>query len=287
MRIKDDAELLLMLEQARVDSKLTKEQQIVRDYVMLQLQRYISRTGKIETHRIRTAIEVVATEGGKLPEVREALLEGLVASHDDRNGLHRRRLILEVVARILSDEGSVRWQREYANRPGAFPQQRALPPADASMAESPFVATILEQGRKATRSDIDYYVRALRNSHHPQCADFLRDVLLNPERNAPSPNAGKWEDNMGGGWRYAKLDAAIGLAELGRPEGMQWLIEKTRPRDVEYELAKQSGQALRALTGSQLDLGFAAWADWFRENGGKFTPNPGPRFSSGMNPYAR
>ncbi len=265
--------------------KRKKDAATVRDYVMLQLRRYIIGAGKIETHRIKLAIDIVSSEGKDDPAVRKILLEELEKSHADKNGLRRRQRILEVIGQVFAQDGQQRWSHEYSKRPGAFVQQRPTPPAEVLYSKSSDLEAVVKLGRKATRSDIDYYVMALRNAHHPQTAGFLLDVINNPVPGPfdNSPAQGKWADNTGGGWRSAKLIAATGLAELGRAEGVEWLIEKTRPGSVEYTLAKKSTLVLHELStnskdqfqsGGQLPKkSFDDWTAWWQENKDRFMPN--------------
>ena len=273
--------------QPPVAQKVRDDDATIRDYVMLQLQRYIIRQGKIETRRIRMAMDVVASEGVRIPEVRKILLDELKKSHANRNGLVQRKQILSVTGRILAQDAQSRWAHEYAKRPGAFPQQRAIPPETAVYAKSPYLEDIMELGMKATRSDIAYYVMAVRNAHHPQAISFLLDVVNNPGAGGPfdnRPATGKWTDNIGGGWNAAKLYAAAGLAELGRPEGMQWLIQQTRPRDYQYEIGEMSVQVLRDLTRSQRDLGFNGWNAWWEQNQNTFSPDPASSIGNVVDP---
>jgi hypothetical protein len=126
-------------------------------------------------------------------------------------------------------------------------EQTAPPPVDTVLyRKSPLLAQVIEYGRESNSSDIDAFVFAARQAHHPQAKQFLLDVLHNPHvlhnpldsdfdplgdaatESAKGKAKGKWADNQGGSWEEARFHAAIGLAELGVKDGVVWLIDGAR-----------------------------------------------------------
>ncbi|MCA9131268.1 MAG: hypothetical protein KDB22_29490, partial [Planctomycetales bacterium] len=86
---------------------------------------------------------------------------------------------------------------------------------------------------------------------------FLKDQYvesnLHPYEKSPSaikPSDGPWSDHMGGSWRDAKFHAAVGLAELGDPKGVEWLIAGARRNDFGIDETVFYRAHVAAQTGS-------------------------------------
>jgi hypothetical protein len=151
--------------------------------------------------------------------------------------------------------------------------------------------SVVSYGYKATRSDIVDFVRAARALHHPDAKPFLQAVLLNPQslnsspfatpaQAATPPNQSTWSDNVGGSWPDARFVAAVGLAELGDPSAIDWLLDKAQPKDFGFEsiyqerherdrsdsLRESSRYALIDLFGHPKDLTAIQLSDWWKMN---------------------
>ena len=267
------------------------EAKIVHDYVMLRLHKHILRQGKIPTRTIDIAIDVVASEGHKFPEVRRLLMEEL--EKQTRDG--RSRTLLKLARKILAHDGAARWNRELRKQADSLPQA-AFP--HAIPAKSPLLERLLVLGYRAGRSDIDGYVLAIRAAHDRQTIPFLLDVLGNSEvgspftagtgkiprdngeapANARKPKIGegKWQDNVGGSWKMAKFHAAVGLAELGNPEGVEWLLKYAKPNNfgTNYDLKKLCEPALATLSQLPVSGGHDPWVQWWNKSRKDFVPRP-------------
>lgn len=202
---------------------------------------YIAKVGKIESASIAAAIELVASRAAGDPAFRELLRKDFATSRQEENQRYDSRKLLALITKVLYRDGGMRWQIEEEKRSG-IPGQRALPQrgplrqGDEVYRESALLADVIKYGRKCGRSEIDDFVFAVRQAHHPQGKQFLRDVLQNPSNPGDTTKGadiaeGNWPDNIGGGWQEARFLAAVGLAELGVEEGVRWLIEHARPND--------------------------------------------------------
>ena len=198
-----------------------------------------------------------------------------------------------LLTKILHREGSYRWQFERVKRTGET-EQRAIPiPSDPShlYADSETLKRVIRRGREADRSDIDAFVLAIRAAHHPKGAEFLLDVIRNPvDRpglgtsrfdDETRKSHGKWKDNIGGSWSDAKFHAAVGLAELGSHEGVEWLIRNSRrnrdigPKsisrfphsgDTRGNYRMSSLHALADISGLGFNDDASVWSAWWIEN---------------------
>ncbi|MEX0936880.1 MAG: hypothetical protein WDZ59_03395 [Pirellulales bacterium] len=294
------------------------------DLVTEQLfRRYVISGGKIPTSEVKAAIELVAARG-RNPAFSKTVLSEFEKSCEDENRTVRRNL-LELMSKMLAVEGSQRWRYERARRtdevelsattftPTPSPKNEKIIYSESKMLER-----VIARGRHADRHDMDAFVIAVRQAHHPQGKQFLLDVLRNPpdplraeerfaddkssrvgdrpepERGAEgTPGArGKWPDNRGGSWLEAKFHAAVGLAELGEPAGVEWLIKESERNDfgvgsmsaslnhaphykaVRSNLRESCLQTLADLSGRQATDDMDQWNAWWAANQDQFEPRP-------------
>ena len=103
---------------------------------------------------------------------------------------------------------------------------------------------------------------------------------------------GKWPDNHGGSWVEAKFHAAVGLAELGEPAGVEWLIKQSEGNDFgvgsmneslyhapHYKAARSNLresclQTLADLSGLKATDDIDQWNAWWTANQDQFEPRP-------------
>jgi hypothetical protein len=272
------------------------------DVVTEQLFRqYVVGRGRIPTASVNAAIELVAARATERAFINTVLAE-FEKSCDAENARTIKRNLLELMSKMLAQEGGRRWQSEQARRTGQNPAATVAKPAPSRQddkvvhAESEMLARVIARGRQADRHEIDAFVLAVRQAHHPQGKQFLLDVLHNP----PDPfsglaidgSQGKWPDNIGGTWRDAKFHAAIGLAELGEHAGVEWLIEQSQSNDFGVgstsvslwraphrkaaggNLRESCLYALADLSGQPATDQVAHWKTWWAANKDQFEPTP-------------
>lgn len=231
---------------------------------------YVLANGKIASSSVSAAIQLVAARGNN-EEFRALLLTEFENSCDgEGNSRTVRQNILRVIGNILANEyeGGARWRFELEKQARAagtydLPQQ-ASPclPNETLYRESLLLTRVIARGYQADSSDIDHFTCTVIRAHHPQSKQFLLDVLRHPQSDSVGPAAnsplkgeeqvvGKWTDHQGGSWRDARFHAAIGLAELGEPVGVEWLIAKALPNDFGLDDSVSRSQHYFA-TGSSL-----------------------------------
>lgn len=214
-------------------------------------QDYIANQYRIETDQVRAAVVLVANRGLDNPELVNRILqefETVCAEKVDRNRKVKVRT-LAVLSRMLEISGRRRGSRK---RLGGM----VIPPNEWPH-ETEILRKVIACGREATRSDIDEFAIAIRNARHPEGEQFLLDVLSNPASNETSsgddPKGGRWPDNTGGNWMPAKFVAAVGLAELGNPVGVEWLLARAKPNHLDHRqdlyFKHKSGQHFYAQSG--------------------------------------
>lgn len=250
------------------------------DVVTMQIfDEYVLRHGKISSADVQAAIQLVASRGAG----NQAFVERVISELEQSDNLYVQRNLIKVMTKILAKGGGARWQTERAARIGELGQAAsgAYPIGDSQKA---IVMRMIELGRKATRSNIDDFVLAIRQAHHPIAERFLLDVLKNPETS--DLKVGKWADNIGGSWSDAKFHSAVALAELGHSDGVEWLISKTDGRfgDGGYlnraphrgpqvkSLRECCLHALSDLSGEPSTLSQAHWLQWWKDHRNGFVP---------------
>ncbi len=264
------------------------------------------RGGKISTDNLNAMITRVATAGVDDPAFIQTLLDTFDKSCEpDFPKQRASRDLLAVLAMMFESYGSHRWQSQLA---AMFPEGDQRVPAVVPLKnvtaqlESEMLTRVIAQGRQTSSSFIDNFTIAVRQTHHAEGKGFLIDVLQNPERgSSPSGadefepttavkvNKGQWADNTGGSWRDAKFHAAVALAELGEPVGVEWLIAQARPdkfgidgsvftlphaRDPAGSLRASSQHSLIDLFGLKPSVEFAELEAWWKSHQGQFHPRP-------------
>lgn len=213
-----------------------------------------------------------------------------IACEGGESNYQARRHLLAVLTKAFHAWGQNRWSTDPASI-----EQHAKPsktwPQEIRDFELSALESVVSYGYKATRSDIVDFVRAARALHHPDAKPFLQAVLLNPQslnsspfatpaQAATPPKQSTWSDNVGGSWPDARFVAAVGLAELGDPSAIDWLLDKAQPKDFGFEsiyqerherdrsdsLRESSRCALIDLFGHPKDLTAIQLSDWWKMN---------------------
>lgn len=129
---------------------------------------------------------------------------------------------------------------------------------------------LISRGEKADSTLAGRYAIALARARVPEAADFFQTVLQD--------DTGKYH-YMG----TAKFYAAVGLAQLGDPAGIAWLIAQSENRNLDIGDAYPRGVrhsksdtyvtlALRQLTGQQNLTTRQEWEAWWERAGSKAYP---------------
>jgi len=109
------------------------------------------------------------------------------------------------------------------------------------------VAELIERGQKADRFRVDHYAIALARARVPETRDFLESMLRKTTGRAET--GGDHQDrnvSVLTGWYYldsTRFHAAVGLAQLGDPAGIDWLIANS-----EYGQGTVSNACPRGVT---------------------------------------
>lgn len=122
------------------------------------------------------------------------------------------------------------------------------------------VKELIARGTAADRFCVDYYAEALLRARVPEASDFFRMILRDD-------TARYYMDD-------AKFHAAVGLAQLGEPDGFDWLIKncedpfpsvsRALPSQVSNnKLATCSVAALRDLSGEENLKSKHEWESWW------------------------
>ena len=119
-----------------------------------------------------------------------------------------RRNMLSVLRKMLAEAGKERWVDERTRR-GEMLQRSSSLYFDATR-DSKLLDRVIARASEARPSEFALFALAVRASHDPRGKAFLQEIL----RRKPLVH----------GRLDAQCVAAVGLAELGEPEGVEWLI---------------------------------------------------------------
>lgn len=239
----------------------------------LLMQQYILARGKIQTDDVKAAIRLVASRGRNNGYWRIVLKE--FEKSCDANERIVTANTLAVLTGILSYGGRARWQFERKQT-----GQASLPSPGG--AQTPYfvgpevLQRVIARAGQADKREIDSFVIAVRQSHDTRSKQFLLDVLRGTK------TEGSWSD--------ARYLAAVGLAELGVHEGVEWLIaysdvpaarsdvgdidinrapHRYAPRNTRFQCCRR---AMADLTGQPPTLTKARWKEWWAANRTDFVP---------------
>jgi len=131
------------------------------------------------------------------------------------------------------------------------------------------VKELITRGEKADSSRVGHYAIALARSRVPDAADFFRMTLRN--------GADRYDVDT------AKFYAAVGLAQLGDPAGIAWLIAQSDNPNLDIRHAYPRGirhsksdtyvmLALRQLTGQEDLMTRQEWEAWWERADSKAYP---------------
>jgi uncharacterized protein (TIGR03067 family) len=274
-----------------VNSAATADQAATADEAYQAMEKLLANR-KMDWTSTERCIETAATRMTSNIEFAKHVLDRFrIACEGGESNYQARRHLLAVLTKAFHAWGQNRWSTDPASI-----EQHAKPsktwPQEIRDFELSALESVVSYGHKATRSDIVDFVRAARALHHPDAKPFLQAVLLNPQslnsspfatpaQAATPPNQSTWSDNVGGSWPDARFVAAVGLAELGDPSAIDWLLAKAQPndsgldesiyqerheRDRSDSLRESSRCALIDLFGHPKDLTVTQLSDWWKMN---------------------
>lgn len=221
---------------------------------------YIARQGGISTETVLAASHIVAERGRNNDFWKSVLAELKSENKQSEIGCVR---VLGKMLEIDAGERDLLQMQKATGRTAARVASVRLGPE--------VVAELIQRGQKADRFRADHYAIALARARVPEATDFFKSILRKATRHG-DPNAPVLTS-----WHHSestRFHAAAGLAQLGDPEGIQWLIDNSQqgPRTVEnawprgavnHNLSKCCVAALWLLTGERFETK-AQWKAWWQ-----------------------
>jgi hypothetical protein len=237
-------------------------------------EQYIVRQAKVNTESVMAATLLVAERG------RETGFWKTVVEELKRNNQHSEIGCVRVLGKMLAVDAAA---RDAIKRQKETGEISAWVPSVCL--DSEVVAELIKRGTKADRFRIDHYTIALARARVPEAGDFFRTVLradraTNPTTTEPNtyvPNGPFYMDST-------RFHAAVGLAQLGDMEGIDWLIANSEYTEGTVTNAAPRGappggslhaccaEALRHLSGERSKGSKAEWTEWAKSIGNKKSP---------------
>jgi hypothetical protein len=265
---------------------VAQDQQV--DEVTQQLfEQYVARSGKIETESVMAATHLVAERGRNNGFWRNVLEE--LQRNDQKSEIGCVRVLGKMLATDAAARDAIRRHKETGEVSQWVATVRLAPEV---------VNELLERGRKADRFHIDDYTIALARARTSEARDFFKSILRAtredapfavvppPERDAPEPPITDPVSDKVIGFaptapyhsECTRFHAAVGLAQLGDSEGIDWLIENCESTEGSVERGRPVGAhgsdlgdccvgALRQLTNKHALTDKVAWAAWSKSAG--------------------
>jgi hypothetical protein len=220
---------------------------------------YIARRGKINTSTIMAASHIITERGrnsGFWRHILGELKEGHEASETKCVRILGRMLSIDAAAR-----DAIRREKE-TGQPGQWKASVRLGPE--------VVETLVARGENADRHRATHYAIALARARVSEPSEFFRMILRDHQGVHYLPTA--------------RFYAAVGLAQLGDPQGIEWLIENSEgasstvscawPRGVtDGHLTTSCVAALRMLSGKQDLSTKREWKSWWEKMRDGFRPH--------------
>jgi hypothetical protein len=195
---------------------------------------YVARQGKITTESVLAATHLVAERGRETGFWKEVLAE--LRRNNPNSEIGCVRVLGKMLATDAAARDTLRRQKE-TGEISAWIARVCLP--------AEVVTELIERGRKADRNRVDHYVIALARARTPEPRDFFKAIVTAPAARqnpftepAPAPRAGTTPPNTAPTptgpaatapvnfyhTESTRFHAAVGLAQLGDPAGIDWLI---------------------------------------------------------------
>lgn len=247
-------------------------------------EQYVARQGKINTESVIAATHLVAERGRGTGFWKNVLKE--LKRNNQQSEIGCVRVLGKMLATDAAARDAIRRRNETGEVSAAF----------AIVCLGPEVITaLLERGRKADRYRIDHYTIALARARVPEARDFFQSILhtsgdqltlsenVQPPRRdttktpITSPDPATGADSAPTRLYHlesTRFHAAVGLAQLGDSEGIDWLIANcefsqgtvmnARPQGAARggDLSACCAEALRHLSLEHARTSQAEWAAW-------------------------
>lgn len=244
---------------------------------------YINRVGKIDSESVDAAITLVAARGRSHGFWR-IVLEEYENSFEKEGKLTVRRNLLAVLSKMLERDGWSRRNHEMTQRTGQYPQTVFNAPLGTEG-----VDRLIACADKVDRHEIDDFVLAIRGAYDHRTKDFFHEIMergkarsvdSDPTR---TPAFTTYGDSVV--HKATLFYAAVALAELGDPKGVEWLIEHTEEPGGETNLGRTTHRyangsrcwsncrhALSDLAGPDVGVleSKTEWQTWWDENKAEF-----------------
>lgn len=216
---------------------------------------YMTGGAKIQTRTITAASHIIA-ERGRDSGFWQYLL-GELRKNNESSELG----CIHVLGKMLEVDALARDVIRREKETGQVGQWRA------SVCLGPeVVGELISRGEKADSFRVGQYAIALAHARVPEAADFFRMILRD--------GAARYDVDT------AKFYAAVGLAQLGDPDGIGWLIAQSDNRNLDVRSAYPRGSrrsisdtyatlALRKLTGQENLSTRQEWEAWWEQAGNK------------------
>jgi hypothetical protein len=235
----------------------TRAQDQAGDELTRQLfEQYVARRSKISTESILAATHLVAERGRRNGFWKSVLAE--LRRNDEQSEIG----CVRVLGKMLETDAAARDAIRRTKTTGEISAWVPTVQLDHAV-----VKELLKRADQADRFRIDHYTIALARSRVPEAREFFRSILAAPVPINPFGEGPSGPIHL----TSTRFHAAVGLAQLGDSEGLQWLIEHCDDTAGTVTNAWPKGarpggglgncctEALRQLSGQR---GLTTRADW-------------------------
>jgi hypothetical protein len=247
-------------------------------------EQYVARQAKINTESVMAATQLVADRGRTTGFWKVVLAE--LKSDNPNSEIGCIRVLGKMLATDAAARDTIKRQKETGEISAWIPSVHLGPEV---------VAELVKRGEKADRFRIDHYTIALARARVSESSDFFKAILRAEQSSGPPvQNAIRApEDRPRGPYHLdsTRFHAAVGLAQLGEREGIDWLVahseytEGTVSNGVPVgtppggSLYKCCREALRHLSLENTRTTHAEWAAWAKTVDSKSLVGRGVVFS--------
>jgi hypothetical protein len=211
---------------------------------------YIARRGKINTATVMAASHIVAERGRNTGFWRNVLQE--LRKDDERSEVGCVRVLGKMLAIDARARDVIRREKETGEL-SAWKTSVRLP--------SEVVHELIARGKKAGRFRVSHYAIALTRARVPEASRFFRMILRDDPDTSHLPGT--------------RFHAAVGLAQLGEPDGFAWLIASCGDplptvshawpsRVPDLNVSTCCVAALRELSGEDKPRTAQEWQSWWK-----------------------
>ena len=235
-------------------------QDLTSDELTRQLfEQYVARQGKINTESVLAATHLVAERGRQNGFWRNVLAE--LQHNDGQSEIGCVRVLGKMLATDAAARDAIRRRNETGEVSAWAPTVCLAPDV---------ITELLKRAQHADRFRIDHYTIALARSRTPEAKEFFRSILSTPVPNNP------FDERSTGPYHLTttRFHAAVGLAQLGESDGLEWLIANCEDTSGSVMNARPKGappggglgacctESLRQLSGERTRTSKFEWRAW-------------------------